>query len=94
LPAARRETRSRGQKQRLGHQSHAEQRPRQALRFCDAATMSNNSLSGTICDTAAMPAQGEAHQLWHPDRSKPSVLSDLFGHIKKSFKLSEPCEKK
>lgn len=85
---------SRGPKQRLGHQSHAEQRLRQASGICGTATTSNNSLSGAFCDMAAMPAQGGAHQLWHPDRSKTGVFPDLFRNIKKPFKLSEPHDKK
>lgn len=43
---------------------------------------------------AAMPAQGGAQQLWHPDRSKTGVFPDLFRNIKKPFKLSEPHDKK
>lgn len=33
------------------------------------ATVSSNSLSGTFYDIATMPAQGEAHQLWHADQN-------------------------
>lgn len=74
LQAVLRCSREGGQEQRpgtkAGHQSHAEQRLKQASRLCGVAAMSNNSWSGVFCHAAAMPAQGGTHQWWYWDRSK------------------------